>query len=56
MLNSKKMCEDFYSCLQSQPELIKCANSKQKYSRRKKRVLTIANREGLFSLNIFIVT
>ena len=56
MLNSKKVCEDFYSFLQPQPELIKCANSKQKYSHRKKRVLTIANREGLFSVNIFIVT
>ena len=35
---------------------MKCANSKQKYSHRKKRVLTVANREGLFSVNIFIVT
>ena len=56
MLNSKRICEDFYSFLQSQLELTKCANSKQKYSHRKKRVLTIANREGLFSVNIFIVT
>ena len=56
MLNSKRICEDFYSFLQSQPELIKCANSKQKYSHRKKRVLTIANGEGLFSVNIFSVT
>ena len=56
MLNSKRICEDFYSFLPSQPELIECANSKQKYSHRKKRVLTIAKREGLFSVNIFIVT
>ena len=36
--------------------MIKCANSKQKYSHRKKRLLTIAKREGFFSVNIFIVT
>ncbi|CAF1427499.1 unnamed protein product [Rotaria magnacalcarata] len=54
-LNSKMKCEDFYSFAQSQPELIKCAHSKQKYSHIKKRVLTIANREGLFQVNIFIV-
>ena len=56
MLKSKRICEDFYSFLQSQPELIKYANSKQKYNHRKKRVLIIANREDLFSVNTFIVT
>ena len=56
MLNSKRICEDFNSFLQSQPELIKCADSKQKYSHREKRVLTTTNREGLFLANIFIVT
>ena len=56
MLNSKRICEDFYSFLQSQPELIKCANSEHKYSHMEKRVLNIANREGLFSVNICIVT
>jgi len=43
-LNSKMKCEDFYSFAQSQPELIKCAKSKQKYSHVKKRVLVTANR------------
>lgn len=46
-LNSKMKCEDFYSFAQSQPELIKCAKSKQKYSHVKKRVLVTVNREGL---------
>ena len=31
-LNSKMKYDDFYSFAQSQPELIKCAKSKQKYS------------------------
>ena len=44
-LNSKMKCEDFYSFAQSQPELIKCAKSQQKYSHVKKRVLSTANRE-----------
>ena len=35
-LNSKVKCEDFYSFAQIQPELIKCANSKQKYTHIKK--------------------
>ncbi|CAF3300814.1 unnamed protein product [Rotaria sp. Silwood2] len=46
-LNSKIKCEDFYSFAQSQPELIKSAKSKQKYSYVKKRVLANANREDL---------
>jgi hypothetical protein len=47
-LNSKMKCEHFYSYAQCQPELIKCAKSKQKYSHVKKRVLVTANREDLF--------
>ena len=47
-LNSKIKCEDFYSNAQSQPELIKCAENKQKYGYGKKPVLVSANREGLF--------
>ena len=46
-LNSKMKCKDFYSFAQSQPELIKSAKSKQKYSYVKKRVLANANREDL---------
>jgi hypothetical protein len=46
-LNSKMKCEDFYSFAQSQPELIRCAKSKQKYSYVKKRVSITGNREGL---------
>ena len=56
MLNSKRICDDFDSFLQSQRELMKCAHTKQKYTQRKKRLLTIAKREALFSVNIFIVT
>ncbi|CAF1249558.1 unnamed protein product [Adineta ricciae] len=46
-VNSKMKCKDFYSFAQSQPELIKSAKSKQKYSYVKKRVSANANRENL---------
>jgi hypothetical protein len=46
-LNGKMKRKDFYSFAQSQPELIKCAKSKQKYSNVKKRVLITANSEDL---------
>ena len=47
-LNSTMACEDFFSFAQTQPQLIKCAKSQQKYSFEKKRATFSVNinREG----------
>ncbi|CAM4906240.1 unnamed protein product [Rotaria socialis] len=56
-LNSTMACEDFFSFAQTQPQLIKCAKSQQKYSFEKKRatVSVNINREGSLRVNILLL-